>query len=249
MTLLRVEGRRERAAVDAISTIHRTDADRLLVEQLALVLARQTGARVQPGGIASDEDASPDVVVMSANDAIALARPLLDSGTSVAVVPSQLRAVARIACIGIAYDGSRPAELALERACALVAACAIAVEQVDVVHVDDSASGVGDAQEHVVDSRRSALIAWWLERIAHQVPAPVRIVRAAGDPAEELARISEQLDLLVVGTRSRSPLWRALTGSVSAELLRTTRCPLLVVSSKRTTGVSLGRDARTALAR
>jgi nucleotide-binding universal stress UspA family protein len=249
MTVLRAECRRGRAASEAISTIHRTAADRLLVEHLALVLARQTGARIHPGGTASDEHASPGVVVMSASDATGLARPLLDSGTSVMVVPSQLRAVARIARIGIAYDGGKPADLALERTCALVAACPVAVEQVDVVHVDDSASGVGDAQERVVSSRRSTLLAWWLARVADQIPAPVRIIRAAGDPAEELARISEQLDLLVVGTRSRSPLWRALTGSVSAELLRTTRCPLLVVSSKRQTRVPPGRDPDFALAR
>jgi nucleotide-binding universal stress UspA family protein len=88
---------------------------------------------------------------------------------------------------------------------------------------------VGDRHDHVVNSRRSAVIAWWLEDVAARVPAAVRVMRAVGDPADELAQLSEELDLLLVGTRGRAPLRRALTGSVSAKLMETTRCPLLVV--------------------
>jgi Universal stress protein family len=111
----------------------------------------------------------------------------------------------------------------------LVAACPVEVEQVDVVHVDDFASYVGDAQDRVVNSRRTAVIGWWLEDVAARIPARVRIVRAAGEPAAELAQLSEELDLLVVGTRGRAPLRRVLTGSVSANLMGATRCPLLVL--------------------
>jgi nucleotide-binding universal stress UspA family protein len=239
MTVLaHAKSRDDAAAFDAIATLDRTPADRLLVTQLAVVLARHTGARLQTHGSASDELASADVVVMSTSDANAHARRLLDSGTAVVVVPAQSRAVARIARIGIGYDGGVPAGSALDAASALVAGRPAEVEQVDVIHVDDSASAMGDAQEHVVSSRRSAVIAWWLERVAGQIPAPVRIVRSVGDPADELAQLSHQFDLLVVGTRGRAPLRRALTGSVSAKLMRTTRCPLLVVPPKRAALVS-----------
>jgi nucleotide-binding universal stress UspA family protein len=201
---------------------------------------------VQTHGGASDETPSPDVVVMGASDAREHARGLLDSGTAVVVVPDQTRPVARFARIGIGYDGGGPAGSALDTASALVAARPAEVEQVDVIHVDDSASAVGDAQDHVVSSRRSAVIAWWLERVAGQIPAAVRIVRAVGDPATELAQLADQFDLLVVGTRGRAPLRRALTGSVSAKLMRTTRCPLLVVPPERAAPVSRS-EAHTAL--
>ena len=244
--LVQAESRDDAAAFDAIAIVYRTPADRLLVTQLAVVLARHTGARVKTYGSPSDETASADVVVMSASDASAHARRLLDSGIAVVVVPGQSRAVARIARIGIGYDGGAPAGSALETASSLVATRPADVEQVDVIHVDDSASAVGDAQDHVTNSRRSAVIAWWLERVAGQIPAPVRIVRSVGDPADELAQLSYQFDLLVVGTRGRAPLRRALTGSVSAKLMRTTRCPLLVVPPKRAALVS-GSGAATAV--
>ncbi|WP_210492620.1 universal stress protein [Patulibacter sp. SYSU D01012] len=50
-----------------------------------------------------------------------------------------------------------------------------------------------------------------------------------GDPATELARAGEDLDLLVVGSRAHGPLRRVLLGSVSSRLVRHAHCPLLVV--------------------
>ena len=68
-----------------------------------------------------------------------------------------------------------------------------------------------------------------LAGLVEQVPAPVRPLRRVGDPAAELAELSQDLDLLVIGTRGRAPLRRALTGSVSRKLIATARCPLLIV--------------------
>jgi len=62
--------------------------------------------------------------------------------------------------------------------------------------------------------------------------APARPLRRVGDPARELAELSHDLDLLVIGTRGRAPLRRALTDSVSRKLIATTRCPLLTVPSQ-----------------
>jgi hypothetical protein len=78
MTALQAESRHGGLAFDTISTVYRTPADRLLVTQLAVVLARQTGARVQTHGNVPDEHAQPDVVVMSASDASTFARRLLE---------------------------------------------------------------------------------------------------------------------------------------------------------------------------
>jgi nucleotide-binding universal stress UspA family protein len=58
------------------------------------------------------------------------------------------------------------------------------------------------------------------------VAHPVQLI---GDPARQLAQLSGNLDLLVIGRRGRPFLRRALTGSVSTSLIATTRCPLLIV--------------------
>jgi nucleotide-binding universal stress UspA family protein len=48
-------------------------------------------------------------------------------------------------------------------------------------------------------------------------------------PATYLTELSEEADLLVVGSRGRAGLRRLLLGSVSSEVLHTARCPVAVV--------------------
>ena len=50
-----------------------------------------------------------------------------------------------------------------------------------------------------------------------------------GRPGEELEHFSEELDLLIVGSRRRSHLRRTVAGSTSNHLARRTRCPLLAL--------------------
>jgi nucleotide-binding universal stress UspA family protein len=57
----------------------------------------------------------------------------------------------------------------------------------------------------------------------------VELVIDSGDPAEVLARHGVDLDLLVVGSRGFGPIRRALLGSTSSALMRTSPCPVMVV--------------------
>ena len=50
-----------------------------------------------------------------------------------------------------------------------------------------------------------------------------------GDPAHALARESGALGLLICGSRARGPLRRVMLGSVSAAVVRSASCPVLVV--------------------
>ena len=50
-----------------------------------------------------------------------------------------------------------------------------------------------------------------------------------GDPAQTLAEHSEQLDLLVLGSRGYGPLRSVLLGSVSAQVIRAAACAVVVV--------------------
>lgn len=67
---------------------------------------------------------------------------------------------------------------------------------------------------------------------------------AYGDPAEELARYGDSLDLLVVGSRDYGPIGRLIHGSTSQELAHRCHCPLLVL-----TRAARGADATKMLAR
>jgi K+-sensing histidine kinase KdpD len=54
--------------------------------------------------------------------------------------------------------------------------------------------------------------------------------------AEEVVGLAEELevDLIVVGTRGRSVIRRALMGSVSDSVVRHARCPVVVARSQET---------------
>ncbi|MBV9050347.1 MAG: universal stress protein [Solirubrobacterales bacterium] len=66
-----------------------------------------------------------------------------------------------------------------------------------------------------------------------------------GDPGEELAAFSAELDLLVVGSRSYGRIGRLFRGSTSNYLTRRSRCPLLVLprSASRQTGARVSEPA------
>jgi nucleotide-binding universal stress UspA family protein len=63
-----------------------------------------------------------------------------------------------------------------------------------------------------------------------------------GEVAEEVVGLAEELevDLIVVGTRGRSVIGRALMGSVSDSVVRHARCPVVVVRSQETDDKSKG---------
>jgi nucleotide-binding universal stress UspA family protein len=170
--------------------------------------------------------ASPDG---DSDQAAQLARTLLDAGIAVLTIPPSADRRLQLRRLGIGHDGSRPAAAALAVARRIAEAGRGQMTRLDIAYVDDSASSAGEDDSDVVASRRQAAIEWWLADLVVQVPAPVRPLRRVGDPAGELAELSHDLDLLVIGTRGRAPLRRALSGSVSRRLIATARCPLLIV--------------------
>jgi len=70
-----------------------------------------------------------------------------------------------------------------------------------------------------------------LARTLGDVTSPVEISGEVVDgyADDELARLSEEVDLLVCGSRGRGPIGQVVLGSVAAGVLRKARCPVLVV--------------------
>jgi nucleotide-binding universal stress UspA family protein len=158
-----------------------------------------------------------------------LARKALDEQFTVLIVPPAAVDRPWHGRLGVGYDGSRGAEAALAFARDIAEKAGEQIARVDIAYVDDSASAACESQDGVIGSRRAAMFEWWLRERSGEVPAPVRPVRPIGDAADELAELSRELDLLVIGSHRRHRFWRALSTSVSQELIDTTRCPLLVV--------------------
>jgi nucleotide-binding universal stress UspA family protein len=65
--------------------------------------------------------------------------------------------------------------------------------------------------------------------VAPAPKVPLHTVIAEGDPAESLIKASSNADLLVVGTRGRSPFAGLLLGSVSQRCAAAATCPVVLV--------------------
>jgi nucleotide-binding universal stress UspA family protein len=129
-----------------------------------------------------------------------------------------------IARIGVAYNGSRESEAALEAARSLASAAA-PIRALEVVSLP--IYGVGAFAMPIVESIDEVL-----ER-ANRRLSELHDVQARAVyglvPGEELAEFGDELDLLVVGSRSYGPVRRLMIGSTSNYLERHARCSLLVL--------------------
>ncbi len=132
-----------------------------------------------------------------------------------------------IRTIGVAYNNTPEAEAALAVARNLAVRYSAAVRALTVVApgsggagywegVSAGPSGMTEAVTQAANDRLQSL-----EGVDGQV--------AVGGPGEQLTAFTNQVDLLVVGSRSYGRLRRLMLGSTSAHLAHTARCPLLVL--------------------
>lgn len=130
----------------------------------------------------------------------------------------------------VGYDGSPPAERALERAATLVATRG----RVVVVTATPSLGPPRLVSEPILDGppsdERSAL----LDRsraLLHQRGAEAVLVATDADPAEALiqAARNEVAELILVGQTGSGYVTRALLGSTAQNVLRHAPCDVLVV--------------------
>jgi nucleotide-binding universal stress UspA family protein len=135
---------------------------------------------------------------------------------AVAVVPeSDLTSGPPLRFIGVAWDGSREADAALNGAVALARALRARVRVVRVIAAEGTR---GTA---------AADLAATLRRLANYVDAEGALV--TGEPVEELRRQTEELDVLITGSRGYGPLRATVIGGVIGRLLREAACPMIVV--------------------
>ena len=152
---------------------------------------------------------------------------------AVAVAPADYGERGPFRHVGVAYDGTAEAEGALREAYDIAARDRAAVTLYWTLR--DGTVAYAGMPSPEVDTlaqavRRQAQEA--LDAAADSAPDGVNpeTVLLRGDPARDIPREADGIvDLLVVGARRLGPLHRALTGSVSDQLLLGAAAPVLVV--------------------
>jgi nucleotide-binding universal stress UspA family protein len=141
-----------------------------------------------------------------------------------------------VATIVVGTDGSKSSEAALSEAFDLAKRLGAQVLVVAVAaHVSGLLSGSvyqGRFSEHL-DRARDGLDA--ARTMAEEAGVEAEFEVFEGDAAEEIAMIAESrdADLVVVGTRGHGGITGSLLGSVSADVIRRSKRPVVVVHDRR----------------
>ncbi len=179
------------------------------------------------------EEQQADLIVVGSCSRGAFGRAMLGDDTRAALngAPSAVAVASRgyaehpalLARLGVAYDESSESEAALALARTLTVPTNPVVQVLQVLPVATynyfGAVPLGASVEELLTDANSRLKA---------LPG-VKARAVYGIAGEELATFSDQLDLLVVGSRGYGPLKRLVLGSTTAYLERHARCSLLVL--------------------
>ncbi|HVW46559.1 MAG TPA: universal stress protein [Solirubrobacterales bacterium] len=209
--------------------------------QLAgLTVAHRTYVGGSPAKVLNDiaENEDIDLVVVGSPHRGAIGRTFIGSvsegllhGASVAVVAAPRGYRERVhdgfARVVVGFDGSREAEVALERGEAIARREDVELHVLSVTTPPVIAPGPfsGPLPSVLPDARK--VVARAVRSVGDDVDVRGEALR--GSPVPELAGYCGPEDLLLVGSRSYGPVSRTLLGSVSSGLIHTAPCPVLVV--------------------
>jgi anti-anti-sigma factor len=122
--------------------------------------------------------------------------------------------------IGCAFDGSPESYAALRWAAGLARRVGARLETLTVL--TEAALERGDTPDRMLAEQSDAALA-----AVGEAGDTNRVL--SGDPAAELTKAGDGVDLLVLGSRGGGPVDAALLGSVSEAVARSAPCPVVVV--------------------
>jgi nucleotide-binding universal stress UspA family protein len=149
------------------------------------------------------------------------------AGCAVAVAPRGYADGPRaLAHVGVGYDGSAQAKVALDVARSLASDSNARLHALGVATPPQGlTTPLGVSAVASLESRREQI-----ERCIGGLAPEIDGAVVDGIAHQELAELSSRMDLLVIGSTRRIGRWsRALLGSTSEALSREAACPLLVV--------------------
>jgi nucleotide-binding universal stress UspA family protein len=226
-------------AVEALPW-QRTEAEKLLERERKLAgvnarLAVRDPFPVAPGLHELAEQHQVDLLVVGSTRHALLGRVLMGDDyraaldgapCAIAIAPrGYALAPHRLERLAVGYDGSPESEHALSAAHDLAMGAGAAVTVLWVVSLQDVRS------ERPVPADWPGAIDDLIDRHAERLAGlqDVHGLVAYGRPREELAKLGQDVDLLVVGSRGYGPLGRLAHGSISRYLVRHATYPLLVL--------------------
>ncbi len=133
---------------------------------------------------------------------------------------------AAMASVGVGYDGRREARAALEIGADLTASLGGHLTVIGALS-NEGPSAMFGGYPGVLRKDCEADLKEAGELISGRVEFDT--VLEEGQAAAVLASVGVELDLIVIGSRGYGPIARTLLGGVSAELIRTSPCPVIVV--------------------
>lgn len=162
-------------------------------------------------------------------------RLLHGSSCPVAVAPSGLasRGLTEIGQIVVAFDGSAEAQHALEGAAELAESTgarirlAVVAEPPPIVYGKGAGATAGAAElEKAIEQYMQAQLDSGLRSASSEAEVEGSVLR--GEPVERLREAAADADVLVMGSRGYGPLRAVLLGSISAHLVRSAPCTVMV---------------------
>jgi nucleotide-binding universal stress UspA family protein len=134
----------------------------------------------------------------------------------------------------VAYDGSDPAQKAVERA--VSAAGELDEEEIILLRVIEAADGMLEAGFDIIQDRLKELreekpeeLSADVRRILEEGDPEFRVETVVGKPAREIVSYAEEHDVseIVVGSHGRTGVSRVLLGNVAENVVR--RAPTTVI--------------------
>jgi len=130
--------------------------------------------------------------------------------------------------IGVGYNGSPESAIALsysEGLATMLGASIMLIGAVPVIHAGGRIGHTGRGYQRLITEQIEASLVDAVERSSLDLASEVR----SGDAADCLAEASQELALLVLGSRGYGPLLRVMLGGVSLKAMRSSACPVIVV--------------------
>jgi nucleotide-binding universal stress UspA family protein len=224
-------GRLEEERKASIELLEQERASSNIDAELVSVVAGAPGAGLHRRA----EEQGADLIVVGSCSHGAFGRVMLGDDTRAALngAPCAVAIAARgyaehpasIDSVGVGYHDSPESTAALAAARKLAAPTRATVHVLEVVAIPSYAYGgmlapIGESVEVILSQANARL---------HELPG-VDGRAVFGLTGEELAAFSEELDILVVGSRRYGPFRRLMVGRTSDYLERHARCSLLVLS-------------------
>jgi nucleotide-binding universal stress UspA family protein len=137
----------------------------------------------------------------------------------------------KIAKIGLGFDGETEAHAALAMAAALGRAAHAEISVMTVVddHVPHlSGEWIASRGGHGTEQQREAALAE-AQSVLDSQDVSSHLEAVVGDPGLQLRTLSQQVDLIVVGSRRWGPFARLVAGGVGETLVTDSSCSVLIV--------------------